>query len=74
MHGLIRCVEEGFQAYAVFIVQMENVKYFEPNRATHPEFAEALRQAAKAGVKLIALDCKVEENSLIAGSPVEIRL
>lgn len=74
LHGLIRCVEEGFQAYAVFIVQMENVKYFEPNRATHPEFAEALRQAAKAGVKLIALDCKVEENSLIAGSPVEIRL
>ena len=74
LHGLIRCREEGFHAYAVFMIQMEGVKYFEPNRDTHPEFASALRQAAEAGVHMIALDCKVTEDSLIAGMPVEIRL
>lgn len=74
LRGLIRCVAEGFEAYAVFIVQMKGVKYFEPNRATHPEFADVLRQAADAGVKLIALDCRVGENSLSAGESVEIRL
>ena len=74
LHGLIRCVQEGFEAYAVFIIQMKGVKYFEPNRATHPEFAEALCQAAQAGVKLIALDCDVEKDSLRAGDQVEIHL
>lgn len=74
LHGLIRCVQEGFEAYAVFIIQMKGVKYFEPNRATHPEFAEALIQAAQAGVKLIALDCDVEKDSLRAGDLVEIHL
>lgn len=74
LHGLIRCVQEGFEAWAVFIIQMKGVKYFEPNRATHPEFAEALTQAAQAGVKLIALDCNVEKDSLNAADPVAIRL
>ena len=74
LHGLIRCVQEGFEAYAVFIIQMKGVKYFEPNRATHPEFAEALIQAARAGVKLLALDCDVEKDSLRAGDQVEIHL
>ena len=74
LHGLIRCVQEGFEAWAVFIIQMKGVKYFEPNRATHPEFAEALAQAAQAGVKLIALDCNVEKDSLNAADPVAIRL
>ena len=74
LHGLIRCVQEGFEAYAVFIIQMKGVKYFEPNRATHPEFAEALCQAAQAGVKLIALDCDVEKDGLCAGDQVEIHL
>lgn len=74
LHGLIRCVQEGFEAWAVFIIQMKGVKYFEPNRDTHPEFAEALAQAAQAGVKLIALDCDVEKDSLNAADPVAIRL
>ena len=74
LHGLIRCVQEGFEAWAVFIIQMKGVKYFEPNRATHPAFAEALAQAAQAGVKLIALDCNVEKDSLNAADPVAIRL
>ena len=74
LRGLARCVEEGFEAYAVFIIQMKGVKFFEPNRATHPEFAQALCQAARAGVKLIALDCYVTKDSLTAGERVEIRL
>lgn len=74
LHGLIRCLEEGYRAYAVFVIQMKGVKYFEPNRETHPEFAAVLRQAAEAGVQLITLDCQVTENSLSADMPVEVRL
>lgn len=74
LQGLIRCIGEGFGAYAVFIVQMQGVKYFEPNLDTHPEFASALKEAAKAGVNIIVLDCEVTPNSLRIHNPVELGL
>lgn len=74
LHGLMDCIKEGYEAYAVFIIQMDKVHLFEPNRLTHPEFADALIQAEKAGVKLLALDCEVKENSISAQNPVPIQL
>jgi len=74
LRGLMDCAKAGFDAYAVFIVQMSDVSYFEPNRATHPLFADALKEAAENGVKILALDCKVSEDSLIAASSVPVRL
>jgi len=74
LRELVRAKEQGFCAYAAFVIQMEDVKYFEPNRATHPEFAEALQYAEENGVKLLAFDCRVTPNKLIPGNPVEIRL
>ena len=71
---LARCVEAGFSAWAVFVIQMEGVDYFAPNRETHPAFADALRAARDAGVHLLALDCRVTPDSLTARKPVEIRL
>lgn len=73
LRGLIECVEQGFEAYAVFIIQMENVKHFEPNYKTHREFGLLLKEAQDKGVKLLALDCKVTPDTLTAGSQVEIR-
>lgn len=57
-------VKEGYEAYVVFIIQMENVKYFTPNMVTHPAFGDALKSAKEAGVKIIALDCKVTKESI----------
>lgn len=74
LRGLIRCVQKGHPCWAVFIVQMEAVSWLEPNQATHPAFADALRDAAAAGVKLLALSCHVAESSLTAAEEVEIRL
>ena len=56
---LCRLKEEGFGAYLIFVIQMKNVKYFTPNIKTHKEFAEALCQAEKAGVSIVAADCFV---------------
>ncbi len=74
LRELIRCVEAGFEAWAVFVIQMGSVRYFEPNRATHPAFADALREAQRAGVNLLAFDCSVTPGSVEAGEPVEICL
>ena len=74
MNGLISCVKEGFDAYAVFVVQMKGIEFFEPNWATHPEFAHALKEAKDAGVKILVYDCIVGENSLDISSPLTYRL
>lgn len=65
---LMRAVKEGYEAYVFFVIQMKDVCCFMPNTDTHPQFAEALREAEKVGVKLLAYDCKVTKDSIqIAG-------
>ena len=39
---------------------MKGVHLFEPNEKTHSEFAEALREAERAGVQIEVRDCIVE--------------
>lgn len=72
LRELISCLEAGYEAYIVFIIQMKGVHYFEPNGETHPEFAEALRDARRAGVHVLAVDCCVTENSISAADLVEV--
>ena len=61
---LCDALAEGYEAYAVFVLQAENAKIFTPNAETHEEFAEALRIADAKGVKLLCLDCKASPHSL----------
>lgn len=74
LKGLCRCVEEGFGACAVFLVQMKGVSRFEPNRRTHPAFAEALAEARATGVRLIALDSLVTPDEIRADRELPILL
>lgn len=74
INELCRCIDKGYKAYIFFIIQMDSVKYFTPNRKTHATFADALKTAAEKGVGVYALDCKVSENSIVADKFVEIRL
>lgn len=71
---LCRCVEEGYDAYAVFVIQAEQAEYFTPNRETHPEFADALNYAVESGVKVLCLNCCVTPDSLEIGEFVTIKL
>ncbi len=74
LDGLARCVGEGYEAYAVFIIQMDDVKFFGPNWVTHADFGHALRRAEAAGVKILALDCTVTPDSITARAPVAVML
>ncbi|MDO4313855.1 MAG: DNA/RNA nuclease SfsA, partial [Eubacteriales bacterium] len=56
---LIHAVEEGYEAYVFFVVQMKDVDYFTTNMDTHPEFGEVVKKAADRGVKIVAYDCFV---------------
>ena len=74
LHGLARCVAEGYEAYAVFVIQMRHVRYFAPAWEKHREFGLALQEAAAAGVHVLALDCDVTEHSLTIADRVPIDL
>ena len=74
LRGLTQAVKDGFGAYALFVIQMADVKYLHPNDATDPEFGKALREAAKNGVQVMAVDCQVTEDTMVIGSFVEVRL
>lgn len=54
----------GFDAYIIFIIQMNNIKYFTPNDATHKEFGEALRFAEQNGVVIRAFECDVSPDRI----------
>jgi len=72
LNELISCLEEGYEAYILFVVQMKGVKLFKPNDITHRAFGDALRDAAKHGVNVVAYDCIVTEESIEINNPVNI--
>lgn len=71
---LMECKAAGFDAYIIFVVQMNDVKYFEPNYRTHEEFGEVLKEAFNAGVQVLAVECDVEIDSIVATKEVAVRL
>lgn len=71
---LVKAREAGCEAAVCFVIQMENVRWFAPNDVTHPEFGQALRRAAQAGVEILAMDCAVTPQSLTMEKSVPIRL
>jgi len=74
INELIHAAEEGYECYIFFVVQMKNVNFLSPNDATHPEFGEALRNAERRGVHILAYDCFVEPDYLKIGEKIPVKL
>ena len=60
LNELTACLADGYEAAVCFVIQMEGMKSFSPNDATHPAFGDALRAAHAAGVQVLAVGCHVE--------------
>lgn len=71
---LVKCLEDGYEAYILFVLQMSPVKYLEPNDRTHKAFGDALREAAEKGVHVMARDCHITTDSIEIMNEVEVRL
>lgn len=71
---LCNCIDEGYEAYIIFVIQMKDVLYFEPNVRTHKEFGEVLREGKKHGVNILAVDCDVTENSIDIRDYVKVKI
>ena len=74
INELMKCIDDGYEAYILFVLQMKETSAFQPNDKMHPEFGEALRRAEKAGMNIIAMNCSVSCSEIAINKPVQIIL
>lgn len=61
---LTRAVQKGYHAMLGFVIQMDGITEVRPNLSTHPAFGTAMKEAQRAGVRILFLRCHVEPDSL----------
>ena len=74
LRELTSLAQAGYGAYVLFVIQMKDVKYLHPNDATDPGFGESLRQAAAAGVHVLAVDCDVTPDAMVISDAIDVIL
>ncbi len=74
LNHLVDLLDEGYEAFVLFVIQMKGVKSFSPHDEMHREFGSALRNAAHNGVRVLAYDCKVTPDTIEIDSPVRVEL
>lgn len=71
---LVSCMDDGYEAYILFVIQMKDIRLFCPNDETHKAFGDALRTARESGVTILAYSCDITEDSIGISSPVQVSL
>ena len=71
---LQQAAAEGYEAWVLFVLAMPDMVRFEPNWSRDPDFSEALCQAAKNGVHVKAVECRVTEDTIEITKEVPVKL
>ncbi|MBR3942209.1 MAG: DNA/RNA nuclease SfsA [Clostridia bacterium] len=71
---LIDCVKRGFDAYVLFIIQRNDAHTFSPHEKQDLSFTQALQNAYRKDVKICAVDCNVDINTLSIRNFIAIKL
>lgn len=66
--------QENYLTFVLFVIQMEDVKFFTPNYLTDPGFSRGLKEASENGVKVLAYDSIVTKNSIELNKEVPLIL
>lgn len=69
---LIKAAKDGYRSALLFIIQIEDIRGFSPNKLTDPAFADKVIQAHENGVEILAYNCRVspQEVSVIGKIPI----
>lgn len=74
LQHLAQAIQEGYECFVLFVIQMTDVAYLHPNDTTDPNFGAALREAAAAGVTVLAMDCTVTEDTMVLRQSIPVVL
>lgn len=71
---LMKAVEEGHRAAAVFVIQRDDATGLTPYDANDPEFGTVLREAVAAGVEAYAFTCTLTQQEITIAGEVPVLL
>jgi sugar fermentation stimulation protein A len=74
LEHLMAARRRGSGAVVLFVIQRSDALAFAPNHETDPLFADALRRAARAGVCIRAMVCRVTRRGVWLDRSVPVRL
>ena len=69
---LMDAYKKGYECYVLFLVQIENCKYFKIANDIDKEYYENFKKANKLGVKFIAYNCKVGPKEIKIDKKIKI--
>ena len=74
LNELKSALDEGYKCYVLFVIAMKGVTLFKPNDVRHKEFGDTLREVYSRGVNVLAVDCKIEKDSILIDKFIDIDL
>ena len=69
---LIDAIKKGYKAYLLFLVQIQNMKYFKIAKDIDPEYYKNFLIAKQAGVNFLAYRAEINKNKIIIDKKIKI--
>jgi sugar fermentation stimulation protein A len=69
---LIDAIKKGYKSYLIFLVQIQNMKYFKIAKDIDNEYYKNYLIAKKAGVNFLAYRCKINTKKIVIEKKLEI--
>ena len=69
---LIDALKKGYKAYLIFLVQIQNMKYFKIAKDIDIEYYKNYIAAKKAGVNFLAYKCKISSKEIYIDKKIKI--
>ena len=69
---LIDAIKKGYRAYLLFLVQIQNMKYFKIAKDIDPEYYKNFLIAKQAGVNFLAYRAEINKNKIIIDKKIKI--
>ena len=69
---LIDAINKGYKGYLIFLVQIQNMKYFKIAKDIDEEYYENYKKAKRAGVNFLAYRCDISSKKIIIDKKLKI--
>ena len=69
---LIDAIKKGYKAYLIYLVQIQNMKYFKIAKDIDIEYNKNYLIAKKAGVNFLAYRCKIDSKKILIDKKLKI--
>lgn len=74
LKGLAQAVQMGYEGFVLFVIQMEKIVSMAPNWKTDPAFSRQLEESERAGVQILARQCRVTPDTIAITQAVPVCL